>query len=278
MAKILEYRELPLADLLVDKGQVRTQDVDKEVDQLAESIRRQGLLQPIVVCAAAEEGKWEILSGQRRHLAHKLLGRKAINAAVLDVRVDEAEAKAISITENLVRRNLSGPELIDGITFLYNKYGSAKAVHDSTGIPYHDVRQYVKYPRLRQGLKKLVDEGAVDLKVALSAQDVSERLEGKVSERDLGRLAKGMERMPKAQRAQLSKAAKANPKASVDELLSGAESSDEVSQIVVTLPKEAHEALKRLAESEGATQDAVASSIIVERLRSQGLVEAPKAS
>ena len=43
MAKILEYRELLLADLLVDKGQVRTQDVDKEIDQLAESIRRQGL-------------------------------------------------------------------------------------------------------------------------------------------------------------------------------------------------------------------------------------------
>ena len=148
-------------------------------------------------------------------------------------------------------------------------------MHDSTGIPYHDVRQYVKYPRLRQGLKKLVDEGAVDLKVALSAQDVAERLEGKVSEAGLGRLAKGMEGMPKAQRAQLSKSAKANPKASVDELLSGAQSSDEVSQIVVTLPKEAHEALKRLAESEGATQDAVASGIIVERLRSQGLVETP---
>ena len=45
MAKILEYRELPLADLLIDKGQVRTRNVDKEVDALAESIRRQGLLQ-----------------------------------------------------------------------------------------------------------------------------------------------------------------------------------------------------------------------------------------
>ena len=266
MAKILEYRELPLADLLVDKGQVRTQDVDKEVDQLAESIRRQGLLQPIVVCAAAEEGKWEILSGQRRHLAHKLLGRKAINAAVLDVRVDEAEAKAISITENLVRRNLSGSELIDGITFLYNKYGSAKAVHDSTGIPYHDVRQYVKYPRLRQALKKLVDEGAVDLKVALAVQDVSERLENRVSERDLRRLAKGMDGMSRAQRMQFAKAVRVNPDASVDELLAGVESAAEVSQIVVTLPKYAHEALKQLAEGEGITQDAAAAGIIVEQL------------
>ena len=35
MAKILEYRELPLSALLVDKGQVRTQDLDKEIDKLA---------------------------------------------------------------------------------------------------------------------------------------------------------------------------------------------------------------------------------------------------
>ncbi|MCY4344516.1 MAG: hypothetical protein OXE83_13200 [Gammaproteobacteria bacterium] len=36
MATLLEYRELPLADLLIDKGQVRTRNVDKEVDALAE--------------------------------------------------------------------------------------------------------------------------------------------------------------------------------------------------------------------------------------------------
>ena len=108
----------------------------------------------------------------------------------LDDRVDEAEAKAISITENLVRRNLSGPELIDGITFLYNKYGNAKAVHESTGIPYNDVRQYVKYPRLSAGLKKLVEKGDVDLKVALGAQDLAERRGGKAGERELAKLPK----------------------------------------------------------------------------------------
>ena len=273
MAKILEYRELPLSDLIVDAGQVRTQDVDKGIDQLAESIRRQGLLQPIVVCAAAEQDKWEILSGQRRHLAHKRLGRDRISAAVLDSRVDQAEAKAISITENLLRRNLSGSELIDGITFLYNKYGSAKTVHETTGIPYHDVRQYVKYPRLRRGLKALVDGGAVDLKVALAAQDVSERLNGDVSEPDLRRLAKGMEGMSRAQRAQFARKLKVNPDATVGELLAEAESAAEVAQIIVTLPEEAHEALKKLAGSEGITQDAMAAGIIVERLRERGLLD-----
>ena len=267
MAKLLEYRELPLADLLIDKGQVRTRNVDKEVDALAESIRRQGLLQPIVVCKAEQEGKWEILSGQRRYLAHKLLRRDTINTAVLDDRVDEAEAKAISITENLVRRNLSGPELIDGITFLYNKYGNAKAVHESTGIPYHDVRQYVKYPRLSAGLKKLVEKGGVDLKVALGAQDLAERRGGKAGERELAKLAKGMDAMSRAQRAKFVKAAAASPDAPVEELLAGAGTpTEEVSQIIVTLPKAAHEALKARAKEQGTTQDEAAAAILVGQL------------
>lgn len=68
MAKIIEYRQISLDDLVIGKGQVRTQDTHRDVDQLAESIEKQGLLQPIVVCQAAKIGKWEILTGQRRFL------------------------------------------------------------------------------------------------------------------------------------------------------------------------------------------------------------------
>ena len=121
MAKIVDYKDMPLDSLTIGQAQVRTQDPGKDIEELAESIEVQGLLQPIIVCEAREPGKWEILTGQRRFLAHKMLNRKTIAAAVLDSRVDAHEAKAISITENLIRRQLSGRELKDGITYLYNK-------------------------------------------------------------------------------------------------------------------------------------------------------------
>ena len=73
MAKIAEYRDISLDDLVIGKGQVRTENPGKEIEDLAMSIESQGLLQPIVVCAARETGKWEILTGQRRFLAHKYL-------------------------------------------------------------------------------------------------------------------------------------------------------------------------------------------------------------
>ena len=129
------------------------------------------------------------------------------------------------------------------------------------------MRQYVKYPRLNAGLKKLVEKGDVELKVALNAQDLAERLDGKVPGPDLVKLAKGMGTMSRAQRAKFMKAAARSPEASVDELLAGAEDrAAEVSQIIVTLPKAVHEALKTQAKEQGVTQDEAAAAIIVRQL------------
>ena len=73
MASIVEFKEISLGDLTIGLGQVRTRDVAKEVDELADSIAQVGLLEPIVVCPAEEKGKYEIITGQRRFLAHQEL-------------------------------------------------------------------------------------------------------------------------------------------------------------------------------------------------------------
>ena len=173
MARVIEHREIPLDDLVIGKGQARTENVGQDIDQLAMSIQVLGQLQPIIVCKAEQEGKWEILSGQRRFLAHKELGKDVIEAKVLDERVDEATAKTISITENLVRRKLSGKELTDGITYLYNVYGNITDLSKATGLSPYILSPHVNYPRLKDKLKELVDSGKISLRVALDAQDAA---------------------------------------------------------------------------------------------------------
>ena len=84
--------------LEIGKGQVRLRDVGKDIDELAASIAKVGLLEPIVVAPGSAPGKFEIITGQRRFLAHKKLGAETIMAAVLDTAVDETEAKVISVT------------------------------------------------------------------------------------------------------------------------------------------------------------------------------------
>ena len=128
MAKIVAYENIPLDNLVISRGQVRTHDPKRDIDSLVKSIAVQGLLHPIVVCPARESGKWEILTGQRRFFAHQILKKEDITAAIVDQRIEEHEAKAISITENLIRRKLSGQELLVGITYLYDNYKTAKAV------------------------------------------------------------------------------------------------------------------------------------------------------
>ncbi len=273
MAKIVEYKEIPLDDLVIGKGQVRTREPGKDLEQLTESIKKQGLLQPIVVCEATQVGKWEILTGQRRFLAHKMLKRETITAAILDEQVEEAEAKAISITENLIRRNLSGPELIDGVTFLYKKYGSVKAVHETTGLPYNDVRNYVKYPRLMPELKRMVDDEAVDIKVALRAQDAAEAGDEKARPEEATKLAKEMSSMSDPQRKKLVKERRESPETSVDDVIEKARTGSKITQVVVTLTGDAHAALQQFAKDEKVSQDDAAAGFIEEALISRGLLE-----
>ena len=272
MAKIVEYREIPLDDLVIGKGQARTQDPGKDIDELARSIEVQGLLQPIVVCPAENRDKWEILTGQRRFLAHRMLRRDNITAAVLDERVGESQAKAISITENLIRRKLTGKELIDGVTFLHNIYGSARTVADATGIPYQSVLDYVKYPRLLPELKKMVNEGT-DVKVALKAQDAATDDSGKPDVETAITLVKEMEEMTGAQQKKVVKERKGNPGGSIDDVIEKARTGSKVIQLIATVTEDVHSAIRQVAKEEGTTQDEAAAALIEEALVNRELLE-----
>ena len=273
MAKILEYRDISLDELVIGTGQVRTQSPGKGIDDLVRSIEAQGLLQPIVVCPARDEGKWAILSGQRRFLAHRLLERESIAAAVLDERVSSGEAKAISITENLIRRQLSGPELKDGILYLYNLYGSLRDVVEATGLPYRKVRDNVKYPRLIPELKALVDDGTVDVNAAVKAQDAASDDRGNVKSADAIMLAQAMVPMSGVQWQKVTKARKERPERPVEDVIEDATSGSRVTQILVTVTHDTRVALQRFASEEGTNQDEAAATLIEEALTGRGFLD-----
>lgn len=270
-AKIREVKEIPLEDLVIGKGQVRTKDVAKDIDALAESIDVLGLLEPIVVCEAEKKGKYEILTGQRRFLAHKQLEKKTILAAILDRRVDEGVAKAISVTENVIRRDLSPRELIDACTALYKKYGSIKDVAEATGLKRDIVSRYVKYDRLVEPLKALVESGAVDVRVALKAQDVAS-VTGEVDEDEAVKLAKEMAAMSGVQQRKLAHEIQSNPDTVVDDAIEAAKKGGKITQVVVSLTSNVHTSLQSYAEQEQTTQDEAAAVLIEEGLNTRGLI------
>lgn len=268
MAKIKSVINLMVKNIVVGEAQVRTRHVDKEVEELADSIARHGMLEPIVVCPSNTSGQFEVLMGQRRLLAHLLLGRKEILAAVIDEPVDLATARTLSLTENLVRRDLDSRDIIDACTVLYKRYGNARIVAEETGLPYNQVLRHVKYDRLELPLQRVVDTGAVPLEIALKAQDTLST-NGEVDADEAANLARGLSELTAAQRRQVLKAKQQSPEKAVELLLKEASAGQKVRQIIVTLNTKEHKQLQDYAKARSMTQDKAAKELIAQALQDQ---------
>ena len=269
--EILAIRKVPLKDLVLGKGQVRKHNVSKDVNELADSIRTIGLLHPIVVCESADQpSKLEILTGQRRFLACKELGWEDLWATILDRSVPEVEAKVISFSENLIKRDPDKADYIDMCTYLYNIYEDVKIIAEKLGLPAAKVREYVKYASLSPELKELVDKGhgsdGVDLKTALRVQTALEKT-GELKPEIAVSLAKNMRGLVGAQQQRVAKEVELGGLTTVGEVekvIESAKKGKEYVELRVKLDQDTSKALTKYALEEGMKREDAAQSIIAE--------------
>jgi len=99
----LEYLELD--KIVVEEGLRKTPGDEKSLEELADSIRRHGVLQPIMV-EPIGEGKYRLLIGERRFRASRMAGLTTIPAQVLDEPLKPDEALESKLIENLHREDL----------------------------------------------------------------------------------------------------------------------------------------------------------------------------
>ena len=277
MPSFKEVRQVRLDELTPSPQQVRTRDVKKDLGELVDNIRVHGQLEPILITSRKNEaGKYDIVAGQRRWLAMKELGEETISASLLPDDIDDPTAHAMSISENLIRRDLNPKDIIDACTRLYRKYGSVKAVAEEFGLPYSRVRNYVKFDRLRPHLKDLVEHGELDIKTAI-------RIEDHVCGRDvpaaeLSALAEELTGMTNAQQVDYLRHTRAGVEGVTS--LASKERGDArhrpgaVAQIVVTLRSEHAETLRQWAREKNVTQDKGAAMIISAYFRRRDLESA----
>ncbi len=115
---------LLLADMVPGTYQPRTRMDEGALYELAESIKAQGIMQPILVrrvVSGANSGKYEIIAGERRFRAAKLAGLDSVPVLVRDV-PDEAAA-AMSLIENIQREDLNPLEEAHGLQRLVKEFG-----------------------------------------------------------------------------------------------------------------------------------------------------------
>jgi ParB family chromosome partitioning protein len=115
---------LLLTDLVAGQYQPRTRMDEGALYELAESIKAQGIMQPILVRqlkAGANEGKYEIIAGERRFRAAKLAGLDSVPVLVRDV--PDESAAAMSLIENIQREDLNPLEEAQGLQRLVKEFG-----------------------------------------------------------------------------------------------------------------------------------------------------------
>lgn len=113
-------RELPLAELTPGKHQPRRHFDDAALAELAESIKAQGVVQPIVVRPVAG-GRHEIVAGERRWRAAGLAGLRTIPVVVRTL--DERAAMAVALVENIQRADLNALEEAEALQKLIRECG-----------------------------------------------------------------------------------------------------------------------------------------------------------
>lgn len=91
--------------LLPNPTQPRNRFAEEGIDELAASIRAQGILQPLLVRPAAEEGRFQIIAGERRWRAAKRAGLASVPVMVRNL--DDQQAMVAALIENVQREDLN---------------------------------------------------------------------------------------------------------------------------------------------------------------------------
>ncbi len=158
---------LPTGVVMVDVHEVssspyqprRTIDADA-LGRLAESIRKSGLMQPIVV--RPRHGRYELIAGERRLLAAKQVGLRLVPAMVRDV--DDREAAELALVENMQREDLDPMERCHGLRNLMQQFGLTQAeVSRLVGVERSTVANLVRLVELEPEIQELVSKGALGL-------------------------------------------------------------------------------------------------------------------
>ena len=156
-----ELQQLPIEFLTPGKYQPRKDMSQEALEDLASSIRAQGVIQPIVVRPVAKD-KFEIIAGERRWRASQLAQLSEVPCIVKDV-PDEA-AVAIALIENIQREDLNAMEEAVALERLLTEFAlTHQQVADAVGKSRASVTNLLRLNQLNDDVKLLLEHGDIEM-------------------------------------------------------------------------------------------------------------------
>lgn len=152
---------LPIEYLQPGQYQPRTRMDEASLQELASSIKAQGIIQPILVRPLAEE-KYEIIAGERRWRAAQIARLDSVPVLVRNI-PDEATL-AVALIENIQRENLNPVEEATGLKRLMNEFDlTHEEIAKSVGRSRTAVTNLLRLLGLSHGAKQLLEFGKIEM-------------------------------------------------------------------------------------------------------------------
>ncbi|MCD8299407.1 MAG: ParB/RepB/Spo0J family partition protein [Opitutae bacterium] len=173
----LAFREIPISSVVPTPHQSRKKFDESSLTELSESIRAEGLLQPIVVREKAP-GQFQLIAGERRLRACKQIGLRTIEARI--VKASDASSAAMTLIENLQRENLDPIEEAFGIGSLMRDFNlTQEAVSDRLGKARSSIANSLRLLSLDREIQGYISTKKISVghaKVLLGIEDAAERM------------------------------------------------------------------------------------------------------
>jgi ParB family chromosome partitioning protein len=155
-----ELRQIRLERLQRGKYQPRVEFDDTALNELAESIKVQGVMQPIVVRAISTD-RFEIIAGERRWRASQIAGLDSIPALVRDI--SDETAIAMALIENIQRENLNPMEEARALKRLQAEFElSQQEIANAVGKSRPVIANLLRLLSLEAGAAELLETGRID--------------------------------------------------------------------------------------------------------------------
>ncbi len=153
--------------IIPDPDQPRKQFDEDELKQLAASIKKHGLLQPIRVRWAEGRGLWIIIAGERRYRAYERLGRTEIDAVCVERQMENATIRTQQLIENIIRDDLKPCETARAYQSLMQQEGwSAAELARQLSVPRSSISESLLLLKLPDDMQRRVDDGTFPVREA----------------------------------------------------------------------------------------------------------------
>ena len=169
--------KLAINEVEPNRKQARKSFDEEAIEELSESIKKYGLLQPIIV--AKKDGYYEIIAGERRWRACKKAGLREISAIIKDD--NDRKNKEISLIENIQREDLNAVEKAMGIKILMEEYNlTQQQVSEALGKSRSAIANTIRILNLDERVLELVKMGKLTeghCRALLTIEDGNKQLE-----------------------------------------------------------------------------------------------------